>query len=69
MVNDDDDDDDDDDDFCNICLGKTDVQKYDDRLLVCTRCLSEIKRLEKQKENKPKKLPKEQVAGGTKDEL
>ncbi|WP_316504793.1 hypothetical protein [Nitrosopumilus sp.] len=54
------------DNFCDICLDNTEVTEYD-RLLVCSDCLSNIKRLEQEED--PPKLPKEQTAGGIKDEL
>ncbi|MDH3657192.1 MAG: hypothetical protein OEM77_03555 [Nitrosopumilus sp.] len=51
--------------FCHICLNKKDILEYD-RLQVCTKCLSNIKRLEQEK---PPSLSKEQTADGIKDEL
>jgi len=53
--------------FCNICLDVTYVVKCD-TIHVCHKCLSNIK--SKQKEGKTiPELPKEQIAGGIKDEL
>lgn len=51
--------------FCHICLNKTEILEYD-KLHVCTKCLSNIKKLDKEK---PSNLSKEQIAGGIKDEL
>jgi len=53
--------------FCDICLDATGVVKYDIKLWVCSECLSNIKRLEE--EETSTRLPKEQIAGGIKDEL
>jgi len=52
--------------FCNICLDVTDVVQCD-TIYVCHKCLSKIK--SKQKEKTIPGLPKEQVAGGIKEEL
>lgn len=55
--------------FCHICLDDTiEILEYD-KLHVCSKCLSNIKKLKLLKENIPPKLPKEQIAGGIKDEL
>ena len=53
--------------FCDICLKETHVSEYDGSLLICSECIYAIKRFKV--EQLPSKLPKEQTAGGTKDEL
>jgi len=53
--------------FCNICLDVTDVVQWD-TIRVCHKCLSNIKSKQKEEKTIPE-LPKEQVAGGIKDEL
>ena len=58
---------DNDDSFCHVCLKKTkEILEYN-TLQVCSKCLSDIKRLEFEKGQS--RLPKEQIAGGLKDEL
>lgn len=53
--------------FCNICLDVTDVVPWD-TIRVCHKCLSSIKSKQEEEKTIPE-LPKEQVAGGIKDEL
>jgi len=56
-----------DDSFCHVCLNETkEILEYN-TLQVCSKCLSNIKRLELEKGQS--RLSKEQVAGGLKDEL
>ena len=60
-------DDDDNDSFCHVCLKETkEILEYN-TLQVCSKCLSNIKRLESEKGQS--RLSKEQIAGGLKDEL
>lgn len=51
--------------LCNICLNECKV-KHLEQLHVCDACFEKVKALEKAM---PFKLSKEQIAGGTKDEL
>ncbi len=51
--------------LCNICLKECKVQHLE-QLHVCTDCFEKVKALEK---GMRFKLSKEQIAGGTKDEL
>ena len=59
--------DDNDDSFCHVCLKKTKDILEHNTLQVCSKCLSNIKRLESEKGQSI--LSKEQIAGGLKDEL
>ena len=52
--------------FCNICLRETRVEKFD-KLELCHDCLKKVKDLESKGDFS--KIPKENVAGGIKDEL
>ena len=67
MTNDDGNDNGDGISFCNICLDVTDVVQWD-TIRVCHKCLSNIKLKQKEEKTIPE-LPKEQIAGGIKDEL
>jgi hypothetical protein len=51
--------------LCDICLKETRVHKLD-RLEICSSCLENIKKMEK---NGPVKISKEQMPGGIKEEL
>jgi len=55
------------DSFCHVCLREIKEILEHDTLQVCSKCLSNIKRLELEKGQSS--LSKEQIAGGLKDEL
>ena len=56
------------DSFCDVCLKEAKEILECDALQVCSKCLSNIKRLELEKGGQSG-LSKEQTAGGLKDEL
>lgn len=52
--------------FCNLCLREAKVEKLD-KLELCSDCFKRVKELEAK--NEIFKIPKENIAGGIKDEL
>lgn len=51
--------------MCDICLIKSQIKKMSG-LYLCTACYDKVSELQK---TEPYKIPKEQIAGGLKDEL